>query len=579
MKLKIFRILLLLLCFSSLLKAQDRSSIDSLKTAVFNSEDDTVKISLLNDLAGIYFQIKLDSSYYFLDKALNIARQIDAPIHKARTFSNIGTYYYYKEEYLKSLEYIDLAFNIADEYNDLYIISYSYHLKAWIFVDIHDLNLANEFANKAMEIYKLQNEEGKYADIYSLLSTIYDLLGDFQKSREYGQKAYNIHLHLGQSEGLAGILNNMSTLYGKMNKLDSAKTYLRQAAIFNKKCGNNHWLGINYFNLSNISLRIGEIDSAEWYINKAIKTFKKVGYDIDNDILIAKANIALERRDTLLAILYYDSIVNSSAKIEDLTNITGSYDKLYQIAKAQKKYEPAIKYYEAFKLYDDSLKKGSNAGLLTLMELQIAYEKQHNKLEQEKKEAMLDLQRKSFLIILLVILIVFLGLSIYLLYRLIKSRSIRAKIEKLQIENELESKNREMTANVMTLMKKNEILSGISKKLLEIERKAVKKETKDAIGKISDEIQKSQEVELWEEFDLRFRQVHRDFYKNLLQFAPELSPNEQRMCAYLRMNISTKDISELTGLDSRTINNTRYKIRKKFNLDGKNNLVTFLSKY
>lgn len=430
-----------------------------------------------------------------------------------------------------------------------------------------------------MEIYKLQNEEGKYADIYSLLSTIYDLLGDFQKSREYGQKAYNIHLHLGQSEGLAGILNNMSTLYGKMNKLDSAKTYLRQAAIFNKKCGNNHWLAINYFNLSNISLRIGEIDSAEWYINKAIKTFKKVGYDIDNDILIAKANIALEKRDTLLAIFYYDSIVNSSAKIEDLTNITGSYDKLYQIAKAQKKYEPAIEYYEAFKLYDDSLKKGSNAGLLALMELQIAYEKQHSKLEQEKKEAMLDLQRKSFYNIILVILIVFLGLSIYLLYRLIKSRSIRAKIEKLQIENELEAKNREMTANVMTLMKKNEILSGISKKLLEIEKKAVKKETKEAIGKISDEIQKSQEVELWEEFDLRFRQVHRDFYKNLLQFAPELSPNEQRMCAYLRMNISTKDISELTGLDSRTVNNTRYRIRKKFNLDGKTNLVTFLSKY
>lgn len=122
MKLKIFRILLLLLCFSSLLKAQDRSSIDSLKMAISNSETDTLKISLLNDLAGIYFQINQDSSYYFLDKALKIARQIDAPIHKARTFSKIGAYYYYKEEYLKALEYIDLAFNIAGEYNDLYLI-------------------------------------------------------------------------------------------------------------------------------------------------------------------------------------------------------------------------------------------------------------------------------------------------------------------------------------------------------------------------------------------------------------------------------------------------------------------------
>lgn len=130
----------------------------------------------------------------------------------------------------------------------------------------------------------------------------------------------------------------------------------------------------------------------------------------------------------------------------------------------------------------------------------------------------------------------------------------------------------------MSLMKKNEILSAISEKLIIIKNSAVKDETKDAINKISKEIQKTAEKEIWEEFELRFKQLHSDFYDQLLHQFPGLMPNEQRLCAFLRLNMSTKDISELTGQRISSLETARYRLRKKLGItNSQTNLITFLS--
>ena len=127
-------------------------------------------------------------------------------------------------------------------------------------------------------------------------------------------------------------------------------------------------------------------------------------------------------------------------------------------------------------------------------------------------------------------------------------------------------------------MKKNEVLSAISDKLITIKNQAVKDETKDAINKISKEIQKTTEEEIFEEFELRFKQVHSDFYNKLVQRFPELSPSEQRLCAFLRLNMTTKEISELTGQQPSSLETARYRLRKKLGItNSQMNLITFLS--
>jgi hypothetical protein len=131
---------------------------------------------------------------------------------------------------------------------------------------------------------------------------------------------------------------------------------------------------------------------------------------------------------------------------------------------------------------------------------------------------------------------------------------------------------------VMSLMQKNEILADLSEKLISIDETATSPESKETIKKVAKELQKSQDKEIWREFSHRFKEVHGEFYDKLLQKYPELTPNELKLCAFLRLNMSSKDIAELTGQRVSSLETARYRLRQKLGIANSDvNLVTFLS--
>ena len=113
---------------------------------------------------------------------------------------------------------------------------------------------------------------------------------------------------------------------------------------------------------------------------------------------------------------------------------------------------------------------------------------------------------------------------------------------------------------------------------MKLETNAKGDETKQAIHKISQDLRTNTDDKMLNEFSLRFQEVHAGFYEKLLQAYPDLSQNELKLCAFLRLNMSTKDIAELTGQQLASIDKARYRLRKKLELPGsETNLVTFLS--
>jgi DNA-binding CsgD family transcriptional regulator len=83
----------------------------------------------------------------------------------------------------------------------------------------------------------------------------------------------------------------------------------------------------------------------------------------------------------------------------------------------------------------------------------------------------------------------------------------------------------------------------------------------------------------WQEFELRFKEVHKDFYEKLEARYPELTPKERRLCALLKLNMTTKEISSITHQSTRSLEVARTRLRKKFNLTNSEvGLVDFLSK-
>ncbi len=80
------------------------------------------------------------------------------------------------------------------------------------------------------------------------------------------------------------------------------------------------------------------------------------------------------------------------------------------------------------------------------------------------------------------------------------------------------------------------------------------------------------------EFETLFEQINQSFFQKLINQFPQLSPAEIKLCGFLKLNLTTKDIATLSNRSSQTINNSRSSIRKKIKLENDDSLVLFLSK-
>jgi DNA-directed RNA polymerase specialized sigma24 family protein len=105
-------------------------------------------------------------------------------------------------------------------------------------------------------------------------------------------------------------------------------------------------------------------------------------------------------------------------------------------------------------------------------------------------------------------------------------------------------------------------------------------ETKHALEKIVREIDTTLRLqEDWRQFEYHFDQIHGDFLNRLREHFHDLTPNEQKLCALLRLNLSTKEISNLMSISLRGVEIARYRLRKKLGLDLGQNLSKFILEY
>jgi DNA-binding CsgD family transcriptional regulator len=149
------------------------------------------------------------------------------------------------------------------------------------------------------------------------------------------------------------------------------------------------------------------------------------------------------------------------------------------------------------------------------------------------------------------------------------------ELEKSNLTQELDFRNKELATHVMYLLKKNEFISSISEKLLNL-KSLLNNDDKKWVQDIVREMKSNVDNTVWGEFEMRFQQVHDDFYARLKEHHPDLSPNEKKICAFLRLNMTTKDISSITFQSVKSIQVARTRLRKKMGMTRDENLISFL---
>lgn len=143
------------------------------------------------------------------------------------------------------------------------------------------------------------------------------------------------------------------------------------------------------------------------------------------------------------------------------------------------------------------------------------------------------------------------------------------------LETELSFKKKIMTENALYITRRTELSNAIIKdlRLINVEtQNQYSDKIHTAIAKLKNLI-KGQE---WKEFEVRFEEEHSKFRETLTIMHPDLTPNEIKLCSFLRLNMSSKEISEITQQSVRALETARSRMRKKIGLSRSNNLVQYL---
>jgi len=161
-----------------------------------------------------------------------------------------------------------------------------------------------------------------------------------------------------------------------------------------------------------------------------------------------------------------------------------------------------------------------------------------------------------------------------------KAEATERQISKLQTEKlqtELAGKSRELANSAMSLVYKNELLQNISQELIKLKDKKEQKLQDDQLRKIQKIIDDGMNDERdWNLFENSFNEAHESFFKKLKANHPDLVPNDLKLCAYLRMNMSSKEMASLLNISVRGVEIRRYRLRKKLSVPHDKNLTEFL---
>ncbi len=158
-----------------------------------------------------------------------------------------------------------------------------------------------------------------------------------------------------------------------------------------------------------------------------------------------------------------------------------------------------------------------------------------------------------------------------------KAETTIAELEKEKLEAKLEGKNRQLITSAAHIAHNNQLLKGILGDLKNLKKindtQEICEQIKSIISKVKFEIDADEE---WGSFLTHFNHVHKDFFDKLQNIDKALTPNELRLAALLKMNLSSKEIAQILNTSFRAVEASRYRLRKKLNLKREHNLISFM---
>lgn len=469
-------------------------------------------------------------------------------------------------DWSRTLYYLDIAKeNAVNSGADKELADY-YQASGNIYSNKDALDIALAHFLKAYDFYQ-EKEPSERFRLENNLAIVYARIDNRDKALEYFRKVYNYQKQKKDTLYLAQILNNMGNLYRDKN-VDSALVYFNKSLVLSQGIEDPNLTIYLYTNLGRCYLSKEQPDTARSFFKKALHAVDSITNtrtaswlftemsefylnekQIDSSLLFSKKTVAIN-----------DSLAPFGFEQQKAVSL------LYQGLVADRDYKQATSYFKKYDEIRDSLDledKRVNVEKV-LIEQEYRNKEKIRELEESKK-------RFRYYMILLGMLAVLL-LLVVLLVRFknkLKNTELEkelAKTKQKELQANIQLKNKELIGKAMVEMHRTEIVEEILTDLKQIKRNAAKKETQQAIDYIVKRLKRDADSNIWEEFEIRFEQVHESFYKNLIKKHPVLTIRDKRLCALLKLNLTSKEIAQITGQSLKSVENARTRLRKKLDI-------------
>lgn len=495
----------------------------------------------------------------------------------------LGNLYYQMHQFEEAIDNYNQCIHYARPAMDSVLLRECYLNEGTIFFNRGLNNRALEYFLLAVDYSGNRDKEKEYNNI----GAVFYNEGEYEEANNYYTRALEILKAKGETYGILVAYLNIGDVFRMLEKYDVALVYYQDVLAGNDSLKIPSLSVIGLTRIGLIKSQLNEVDSAMIYFNRALRIAEE-----ENDRLEMARSLYLIG-ETLFNKEKFsqakDYLVRSLGIAEELelySEMSGSANLLQKISERNGDYKSAYLYANLHKQASDSMLSNEAKGqVLNLMfdhKIMLQELERQKQLEQEKNE-----RRKNYFKLYLVIFVLILIALIATMLVIRSSQRIRidriekekAELQMINVQKDLELRNYEIVGKVLTISGKNELIDSTAKQLSDFAA-SLSQNKRAELNNIIRDIKAKEVKNQWEEFYYYFSQVYSQFYEKLEQDFPNLTLNEKRLCAFLKLNMTTKDIAALTYLNFKSIEVARTRLRKKLNLTNRNlSFQEFFSKY
>lgn len=561
---------------------QEIDSLNRLLSATHNVER---KIEIYTILGKHLQMADLKESRITANKALALSKSTNTTTYLGEIYGLFGDIAVMQDSLLRAKVYYEIALDHFKKSNDLKGVTGVTFVLGNIALTHEDLSTAMQYYLKTVENAKLSGLEDWLPSIYMNIGIIYQKSGEIKEAQEYFSRSLEQIAELGYTVLAIEANNNLGITYLDLGELGAAKDYFNNALTISEELG-------TFIRAAQVKQNLGRVYSEEGNYFKAIQAYLEAkdflekgnpNYTGPKQTFWAKNHVGLGKNYLLL---------NKTTEAHDhlmqgfkISLNTGHLKTSIKATKYLSAYweqmentDSALFYYKQFKNYTDRLNNDDNIRKLEFQKARFKYEQDMLVERQERDKQTARHRRNIITLVLAIVGLIMVMALLVLLLKLSRNKATQAGLEHENLKKELELRNKELTTHLMYQVKNNEFILNISKKLKELLTKATP-ENSGPVNELIREIELDSSTDQWEQFEIRFQQVHTDFYKNIGKNYPDLSSNELRLCAFLRLNMNTKDIAAITYQSINSITVARWRMRQKFGLIKEESLAAFLTQF